>query len=184
MKVLWQLFSAFFRIGCFTIGGGYAMIPLMQKEIVDNRHWMSEKDFVDMLAVTQSVPGVIAVNSAIYIGYKTKGWKGALAASFACIIPSFVIILLIACFFHQFKDNPYVVKIFAGIRPAVVALIASSVWTIARKMPFSYAALIITTASTLLIWLCKISPVYILIAAAAWGIIYSRFIHPENHSSC
>ena len=181
MKVLWQLFSSFFRIGCFTIGGGYAMLPLMQKEIVDNRGWTKEQDFVDMLAVTQSVPGVIAVNSAIYIGYKIKGFKGSLAAAMACILPSFIIILLIACLFHQFNDNPYVIKIFAGIRPAVVALIASSVWTIARKMPFSYAALIITIASTLLIWLCKISPIYILIAAAAWGIVYSRFIHTNNH---
>lgn len=178
MKVLWQLFYSFFRIGMFTIGGGYAMLPLMQKEVVDAKGWMTEAEFMDMLAIVQSVPGVIAINSAIYIGYRVKGIKGSLAAAMACTLPSFIVILLIAYFFKQYRQNEWVIKIFKGIRPAVVALIAASVWTLAKKLPRTYATFIIIIAATLLIWLCKISPVYIIIAAAIWGIVYSRYIHP------
>lgn len=178
MKVLWQLFYSFFRIGMFTIGGGYAMIPLMQKEVVDAKAWMTENEFMDMLAIVQSVPGVIAINSAIYIGYRVKGIKGSVTAALACTLPSFAAILTIAYFFKQFRHNEWVIKIFNGIRPAVVALIAASVWTLAKKLPRTHATFIIIIAATLLIWLCKISPIYIIIAAAVWGIVYSRFIHP------
>ena len=105
--------------------GGYAMVPLIQDEIVDKRKWIDKEDFIDLLALTQSVPGIFAVNIAIFIGYKLRKFRGALAMAFGTILPSFFIILAIALFFQQFKQYPIVENIFMGIRPAVVALIAA-----------------------------------------------------------
>lgn len=106
----------------FTIGGGYAMIPLIEREIV-KRQWMTKEDFMQMFAITQSLPGVFAVNISIFVGYRLRGFWGSLVCALGTILPSFVIILIIALFFDKFQDNPYVIRIFNGIRPAVVALI-------------------------------------------------------------
>ena len=178
--ILWQLFSSFFRIGCFTIGGGYAMLPLMQKEVVDNKHWLTENDFVDMLALVQSAPGVIAVNTSVFVGYRIKGITGAIFAALGCILPSFIMILCVAYFFSQFNENEHIIRIFKGIRPAVVALIAASVVKLAMNQKINVSFVIILIASTLLIWLCSVSPVYIIIAAAIWGIVYYGFIKKVN----
>ncbi|MBP1663650.1 MAG: chromate transporter [Bacteroidetes bacterium] len=148
-RIYWQMFITFVRIGAFTIGGGYAMIPLIQREVVQVRKWISPKEFIDMLALAQSAPGVIAINTAIFIGYKIKGIRGSIVTALGCALPSFVIILLIAMVFSNFKDNAIVERIFKGIRPVVVALIAA-----------------------LLIWGLNISPVWIVMAAIAGGIIY------------
>ena len=118
-------FCTFFKIGLFTIGGGYAMVPLIEEEVVNKKRWITQEDFIDLLAVSQSVPGVFAVNFSIFIGYKLKRFPGALALALGTILPSFLIILSIALFFHQFKEYETVEKIFKGIRPAVVALIAA-----------------------------------------------------------
>lgn len=115
------------KIGTFTIGGGYAMLPFIEEEVVNKHHWLDGEEFVNMIALAQAAPGLIAVNSAIFIGHRIAGWKGTVACVLGAVLPSFVIILLIAMFFKEIKDNPTVEAIFKGVRPAVVALIAATV---------------------------------------------------------
>src|SRR5690554_3492125 len=106
MRKLWEIFFIYLKIGAFTIGGGYAMLPLIEVEVVDKKKWMTEQEFIDMLAVIQSAPGLIAVNSAIYIGHKIGGLKEAIAGSLGAVLPSFIIILIIANFFVDIRENP------------------------------------------------------------------------------
>ena len=169
MKNEIQLFGTFFKIGLFTIGGGYAMIPLIEEEVVKKHQWLSRQEFVDILAVSQSTPGVFAANMAIFIGYKLSRLKGSIASTLGTILPSFLIILGIALFFQQFKEYPVVENIFKGIRPAVVALIAVPTFNVARTAGINRHNIWIPILSTLLIWLMGISPVWIIIAAGALG---------------
>jgi len=129
-----RLFWTYLKIGTFTLGGGYAMLPLIEKEVVDHHHWIDGKEFMNMIALAQAAPGLIAVNSAIFIGKKIYGWKGVTACILGAVLPSIVIILLIAMFFKEIKDNPTVEAIFKGVRPAVVALIAATVIRLARRI--------------------------------------------------
>ena len=129
-----QLFWTYVKIGTFTLGGGYAMLPLIQREVVDKHHWIEEKEFLNMIALAQAAPGLIAVNSAIFIGHRIAGWKGTIACVSGAVLPSFIIILLIAMYFTHLKEMPVVEAIFKGVRPAVVALIAATVIKLARKI--------------------------------------------------
>lgn len=174
MGLYWQIFYTFAKIGMFTIGGGYAMLPLIQKEVVNQKNWISQKDFVDMIAISQSVPGVFAVNIAIFAGYRMKGNAGSIVAALATILPSFIIMLLIALFFRNFQDNIYIEKMFNAIRPAVVALIAVPVFSTAKTVGINIKTIIIPIASAFLIWYWGVSPVYIVVAAGIGGIIYSK----------
>ena len=167
----WTLFLTFMKIGAFTIGGGYAMLPLIQREVVD-RGWMTKEDFIDLFSVAQSLPGIFAVNIAIFVGYKLKKIRGGVICALGSILPSFLIILAIALFFTQFKDNVWVEKAFKGLRPAVVALIAVPCLTRARSIKLSSKQLIIPVIAALLIWKAGISPVWIIIAAIIGGIYY------------
>lgn len=167
----WTLFLTFVKIGTFTIGGGYAMLPLIQREVVD-RGWLSKQDFIDIFAVTQSLPGIFAVNISIFVGYKLKKVPGAIFCALGTILPSFFIILAIALFFTQVKDNVWVEKAFKGLRPAVVALIVVPCITTARSIKLSYAQLIIPIGAALLIWKGGISPAWIILAAIAGGMLY------------
>ena len=171
-RIYWQMFITFVRIGAFTIGGGYAMIPLIQREVVQVRKWMSPKEFIDMLALAQSAPGVIAINTAIFIGYKLKGVRGSIVTALGCALPSFVIILIIAMVFTDFKDNPLVERIFKGIRPAVVALIVAPLYNMAKSAGVTWKTLFIPVIAALLIWGLNLSPVWVVIAAIVGGIIY------------
>ena len=170
-RIYWQMFITFVRIGAFTIGGGYAMIPLIQREVVQVRKWMSPKEFIDMLALAQSAPGVIAINTAIFIGYKLKGVRGSIVTALGCALPSFVIILLIAMVFTNFKDNPVVERIFKGIRPAVVALIAAPLYNMAKAAGVTWKTIFIPLIAALLITHHNITPVGVVGAARAGGII-------------
>ena len=172
MKIYWQLFMIFLKIGMFTLGGGYAMIPLIEREIVMNKKWIGTKEFIDMLALAQSAPGVIAVNTAIFVGYKIKGLKGSLIASLGCILPSFVIILLVAMVFTDIRDNEIVNRIFKGIRPAIVALIAVPVWNMAKSANVTWKTAFIPIIAALLIWGLNISPVIVILAGILGGIGY------------
>ena len=116
---MWTLFNTFLRIGLFTIGGGYAMIPLIEQKVVDEHRWMTRDELLDLIAVAQSCPGIFAVNIGIFVGYKLRGIRGALITTLGTVLPSFVIILSIALLFQQFRDNIYVERAFKGIRPAV-----------------------------------------------------------------
>ena len=171
---LLKLFATFFRIGLFTFGGGYAMVPLIERDVVEKNGWVGKDDFIDLLAVAQSAPGVFAVNMAVFIGYRLRGKRGALAASLGCVLPSVVIILLIALFFRSFRHNEVVNNIFLGIRPAVVALIAVPVFNVAKSAKLSWATAWIPVLSALLIVQFGVSPIYVIIVAGVAGFIYGR----------
>lgn len=169
-----QAFCTFFRIGLFTIGGGYAMVPLIEEEVVRKKKWIGQQEFIDLLALSQSVPGVFAVNISIFIGYKLRKFPGALALSLGTILPSFLIILCIALFFHRFKEYEAVENIFKGIRPAVVALIAAPTFNLAKSARINRYNVWIPVISALLIALLGVSPVYIIALAGIGGFIYGK----------
>lgn len=150
------------------------MVPLIEEEIVNKKKWLSQQDFIDLLAVAQSVPGVFAVNISIFIGYKLKKFPGALALSLGAILPSFLIILGIALFFHRFKEYETVENIFKGIRPAVVALIAAPTFSLAKSAKINKYNVWIPIVSALLIWLMGVSPVFIITIAGIGGLIYGK----------
>lgn len=128
------VFFTFFRVGLFTFGGGYAMIPIVKQEVVENHRWLSEEEFIDMLAVAQSLPGAVAVNSAVYIGHKLHGLAGSVSSLLGVVMPSFLVILIVAVFFSRFTTYPLVMAAFAGIRPTIVALIAAAVIKIGKPV--------------------------------------------------
>ena len=171
-----ELFTTFFKIGIFTLGGGYAMIPLIETEVVDKRKWLKPEELVDTLAIAQSTPGVFAVNISILIGYKLYGNKGAVCAALGASLPSFLIILAIAIFFHSFKDNHIIASIFKGIRPAVVALIAVPTFNLAKRTGINRYNCWIPVVSAIAIWLLGVSPILIIIIAAAAGYVYGEYI--------
>ena len=149
-----QLFLSFFKIGAFTFGGGWAMISIIEKEIVDKHRWIDRDEFLDLLAVAQSLPGILAVNISVAVGDKLRGMKGSLAAALGCILPSFLMILCIAVFLTPdlIKNNPTLSAIFKGIRPVVVALIVAPVITSARSAGINWKTVWIPAAVALLIW--------------------------------
>lgn len=168
-------FLIFFRIGLFTIGGGYAMVPLIETELVNKRKWISPNDFLDLMALAQTVPGIFAVNIAIFIGYKLRKFWGAFWMALGTILPSFFIILAIALFFHQMEDNTTIESIFKGIRPAVVALIAVPTFKMAQSARINKYNIWIPAVSALLIWLLGFSPIYVIILSGLGGYLYGRF---------
>jgi chromate transporter len=170
------MFYSFFKIGAFTIGGGYAMIPLIEKEVVDKKQWIDREEFVDMLALSQSAPGPIAINTAIFVGYKMAGPIGVFFTLLGSVLPSFLIILIIAAFFTGIKDNAAVERMFKGIRPAVVALIAAPVIRMGKSAKVTRKTIFIPILATILVAFLKVTAVYVIIAAAILGIIYGRFI--------
>lgn len=169
-----QLFTTFAKIGSFTLGGGYAMVPVMQKEIVEKKGWLASDEFMDILAVSQATPGLFAMNMASHIGYKLKGSLGGIVGALAVALPSIIAILLIAMFFQAFKDNIYVEKIFMGIRPAVVALIAAPCFSMARTAKINRYNIWIPVVAALLICAFGVSPIWVILAAGIGGFIYGR----------
>ena len=165
---LWQIFTVFARIGAFTIGGGYAMIPLIQAEM-SRRGWISEDELPDIVALSQSAPGVMAVNISIFAGHKLRGFKGSVAATLGSITPSFLIILAIAMFFTAFKDNPWVERAFKGIRPVVVSLIAVPMVNMARKACTTWWKWALAIGSLLLVAFLNVSPIYIILCVLVIG---------------
>ena len=172
---LWQIFAVFAKIGAFTIGGGYAMIPIIQDEMA-RRGWISEDELPDIVALSQSAPGVMAVNISIFAGYRLRGIKGSLAATLGSITPSFCIILAIAMLFTSFKDNPWVVKAFKGIRPVVIALIAVPMLNMAKKCCKAWWAWALAVAALVLVAFLNVSPIYILLVVIVvfFGITWYR----------
>jgi chromate transporter len=171
---LFKLFTTFFRIGLFTFGGGYAMIPLIEHDVVDRNAWLRKDEFLDLLAVAQSAPGVFAVNMSVFVGYRMRGVAGALSAAFGCVMPSVAIILLIALFFRRFRHIEVVNNIFMGIRPVVVALIAVPVFNVARSARLGWSTVWIPVLSALLIVAFGVSPVYVIIVAGIAGFVWGR----------
>lgn len=176
MKRSLQLFFTFMKIGAFTLGGGYAMLSMVEKAVVDQKKWIGSDEFWDMIAVIQSLPGVFAVNTALYVGHRVAGRKGAFASMLGAIIPSIVIILLLATVFREFRDNPVVERIFKGIRPCVVALILTPSLRMIKSAKVTWKTAIIPILAVFLIWWCKISPAYVILTAIACSLVYAIII--------
>lgn len=169
-----ELFITFLKVGTFTIGGGYAMIPLMQREVVERRRWMDAETFLDVLSLSQAMPGVFAVNMATQVGYRLRGVRGSAAAIAGNVLMPIALVLLIAIFFRRFKEVPAVEQVFMGLRPAVAALIAAPVFTLARSARIGWSNCWIPLAAALLIWLLGVSPIIVVLAAAAAGWLWGR----------
>lgn len=172
MKNLLEIFLVFLKIGTFTIGGGYAMIPLIEKEVVDKKGWIDRKEFVELLALGQSAPGPIAVDAAVFVGYKIAGILGSIAAVLGCVLTAFVVILVFAIYYMGVKDSTIVQRIFLGIRPAVVALIAVPVFRIAKNSNLTKKTIFIPIFTVILIVLLNVNPIFIIIVSAIGGLSY------------
>lgn len=162
MISLWQIFLVFAKIGAFTIGGGIPMIAAIKSELVQ-RGWLNDEDFVDIITLAQTAPGLFAVNISILTGHRLRGTKGSVVATIASCLPPFLIILLVAIFFTNFKDNPYVIKAFKGIRPVVVALIGVPMIDMLKATKMRWWSWIVWIASMTLVCILSVSPIYILI---------------------
>ncbi len=178
---LWQIFAVFAKIGAFTIGGGYAMIPIIQAEM-QRRGWIPEEDLPDIVALSQSAPGVMAVNISIFAGHKMRGIKGSIAATLGSITPSFLIILAIAMFFSAFKDNPWVVRAFMGIRPVVIALIVVPMVNMAQKSCKTWWAWLLAVTALGLVAFLNVSPIYILLCVLVLGFSISWYRMKKDSS--
>lgn len=174
MNIYLESFKTFFKIGIFTLGGGYAMIPLIEEEVVNKHRWVEKNEMLDLIAIAQSCPGVFAINISIFVGYKLRKVRGAIATALGTALPSFLIILVIAMFFHQFEDNRVVAAMFRGIRPAVVALIAVPTFNLGKRAELNKFTIWIPVVSALAIWLLGVSPIWIIIAAGLGGYIWGR----------
>jgi chromate transporter len=172
MKRLVNMFWTFFKIGAFTFGGGYAMIPLIETEVVGKNQWVSKEDFLDIIVISQTFPGALAVNSSIFIGYRISGLLGAIIALLGVILPSFFIILCIATFFMKFRDYYYVDLVFKGISAAVPMLILIAVVSLSKSLKKSYINLIIILVSMASILFLNIHPVIVILLSALYGIIF------------
>jgi chromate transporter len=173
MKLL-NAFIAFFKIGAFTLGGGYAMLPLIQAEVVDKKKWLSNEEFIDTIAIAQSSPGPVAVNSSIFIGYKLSGVIGSIVCTLGVVLPSFISILLIVKFLYQYRNNEIIDQVFSGIRPAVVALIFSSVYKLAKASKLNKYTLLISLLSLMVIVLFNVSPIIVILLGGLGAVVYFK----------
>lgn len=167
------MFWTYLKIGTFTLGGGYAMLPLIQKEVVERKRWIDEEEFLNMIALAQAAPGLIAVNSAVFIGWRVYGWRGVIATVLGAVLPSFLIILAIAMVFQDFKDQPAVEAVFKGVRPAVVALIAAPLCRMAKNAKIGWSTALVPIAGALVIWKGGLSPVWVILITVVTTLAYT-----------
>jgi chromate transporter len=171
MSRYFELFYSFFKIGLFTFGGGYAMIPIIQREMIDRHHWIEEKEFFDLLTLAQSAPGPIALNTAVFVGYKLYGYWGAIVSLLGVVVPSFSVILFVAIFFSQIRENAIVDAAFKGMRPVVVALMLAPILGFVRGM--RWWAVAVACGVAIAIWHFGFSPIYLLVAGAVAGLMWA-----------
>ena len=174
MKNLFQMFWTFFKIGSFTFGGGYAMIPLIEKEVVENHNWLTKEEFLDILVIAQSFPGALAINTCTFIGYKIGKLPGAILGLLGVSLPSFFIIVLIAMFFEKFRSLHIVERMFKGINAAVPLLVLVAVVSLSKSIKKNLNNILIIIFTVILVVLFDINPVIIIIFSAIYGIIYNR----------
>ena len=181
MKKTTELFLSFLKIGAFTIGGGYAMIPLMQQEIVEKKKWLKPEEVIDMVAISESTPGVLAVNFATYVGYKVAGFWGSIVATLSVVLPAFLIILLLSTVLAAYQDSAVVQAVLKGIKAGVVVLLMRAIVKlvkICRLTPFNLVMILATVLVSLLV---KGIVFYVLISGALIGIIYGLIWKKEGH---
>ena len=171
MKKLWQIFVTFFKIGAFTFGGGYAMIPLIQREAVDHRKWVTEDDILDIVAIAESTPGPIAINSATFVGYRAAGVLGSAAATFGVVLPSFVLILLLSFILQQFQGVEAVQYAFRGIQAGVLALLVKALYGMYKKSPKGWAAYVVMAGSFIATAVLNINVLFVIIGCAVFGLV-------------
>ena len=171
LKVLWELFITFAKIGGFTFGGGYAMIPLIQAETVDKKKWITEDDILEIVAIAESTPGPVAINSATFVGYRTAGFWGAACATFGVVVPSFVIILLISFVLREFQQIKAVQYAFNGIRAGVLALLCKALWNMYKKSPKGWVGYIVMAVSFVLTAFLKVNIFLVIVLCAVFGLI-------------
>lgn len=175
MVSLRDLFTIFLKIGAFTLGGGYAMLTMVEQAIVARKRYLGKDEFWDMIAVVQTLPGVFAINTALYVGYKLRGKRGAFVSAVGAALPSFVAILLIAMFFTEIKDNEVVERIFRGVRPCVVALILVPAIRLIRKNCSDWKLMLVPLVAAGLIWWFKVSPIVIIVVVSVASLLYGVY---------
>ena len=168
---IWQLFLTFLKIGGFTFGGGYAMIPLIQKETVEVKKWITDDDILEIIAIAESTPGPIAINSATFVGYRTAGVLGAMMATLGVVLPSFVIITLISMVLTQFQELRAVQYAFFGIRAGVLALIVKAFWTMYKKCPRGIVSYIVWVFAFVCSALLKVNVMIVIVGSALFGLV-------------
>ena len=176
---LWNLFCVFAKVGAFTIGGGYAMLPLIEEEMT-KRGWISAEDIQDIIVLAQSAPGILAVNMAIYTGHKIRGLKGSIVSAVGAVLPSLIIILLIAMFFTEFKENEYVIRFFQGVRPAAIALILVPAIRMAKSGCKSWWTWLIAIASLLCVAFLQVSPIWIILVTISVAVSVSLIFQEKK----
>lgn len=172
-KTLWSLFATFFKIGAFTFGGGHAMIPLIQKEAVENKGWITDDDILEIIAIAESTPGPVAINSATFVGYRTAGFWGAVCATLGVVLPSFVIILTIAYLMNSFMEYKPVQYAFQGINAGVLALLFKALWNMYKKSPKGWVSYVIMGGSFLFTAIFKINLFLVIVGCAVFGLVTS-----------
>ena len=182
MKLLKELFLTFFKIGAFTFGGGYAMIPLIKREVVENKKWIDEDEMFDIIAIAESTPGPLAINTATFVGSKMMGIKGSSAATLGVVAPSFIIIVTISQILLQIEHLNIVQNAFMGIRAGVIVMIANALLSLYKKLKkevFTYAILAL---ALILIWIVKLKTIVVLIICALAGILWSSYVRKKVQS--
>ena len=179
LKRVWKLFCTFFKIGGFTFGGGYAMIPLIQKETVEKQGWITDEDILEIIAIAESTPGPIAINSATFVGYRTAGFWGAFAATLGVVLPSFVIILAISFVLRQFQQLKAVQYAFYGIRAGVLALLFKALWSMYQKAPKNWASYVVMASAFVLTAFLKVNVLYVIVGCAVFGLVTSLLAKKE-----
>ncbi|AKL94077.1 chromate transport protein ChrA [Clostridium aceticum] len=174
MKDYLKLFSIFFRVGAFTFGGGYAMLPIMQKEMVENHDLIRENEFLDIIAVAQSLPGPIAVNTAVFVGYKVKGILGAVFTLIGTVLPSLLVIMVLAIFYDKIKHINTIQLFFHGVRPAIVALILMAALKLSKPISKTDFNMVIMVLSFVSIVLLKVHPILVIISCAVAGLLHKK----------
>ncbi|MDF1616498.1 chromate transporter [Petrocella sp. FN5] len=182
MKTYLELFLAFLKIGAFTFGGGYAMIPLIEKEVVIHKKWVHKDEIMNLFSIAQSIPGAIAINTSTLIGYKVAGRRGAIAATSGVILPSFIIIISIATFFGMIADAPAVKAVFIGINGAVVALILVAAKKMIKGAVVDGVTLMIFIVTVLCVTFTNLSPIWFIILGGILGFISYRQIRERKKS--
>ena len=173
-KLLWRIFLAFFKIGTFTFGGGYAMIPLIQAEAAEKNGWVSDEDILEIVAIAESTPGPIAINAATFVGYRACGVIGSVCATLGVVLPSFLIILAISFVLREFQENLYVQYAFRGIRAGVLALIVKAMWGMYKKCKKNAVSYLVMAAAFILVGLAKVSALPVLAGCAVFGIVTAK----------
>ncbi|SKA91644.1 chromate transporter [Clostridium sp. USBA 49] len=169
--IYFKLFYTFFKIGLFSFGGGYAMLPLIQQEVTLSNKWITVKEFIDIVAISQITPGPIAINSATYIGYKISGILGSIFATIGVVMPSIIIMLIICKFFFKFKNNKYVENAFLGLRPATVGLVAAAAILVSNSSFIDYKSVIIFLFAFIASYKYKANPILLTIISAIIGLV-------------